>query len=335
MEFGGEKMEITSQSAAGSATTAQHDGAVLDWAAIFGGVVVAVAIGAVFAAFGAGLGLSTVSFEPGEGSFNVMVLISAVWIVLSLVVSYMAGGYISGRMRRRTGTSVADEVVARDGIGGLVVWGLGVILTVVMVHGAVMGAVSAAGSVVSAAGSAAGTVAEVAGQVAGGAAEGAVDGAESPTTNPMDFITSTMLRPNQVAATTTAAPEFTTDAGAIIGNVLLTGEASDVERSYLVSAVSAQAGLTPAESEARVDAAITSAQQARTEAMELAETAEQEVIQAAEAARVSAVLTGFLLAAAALVAAVAAHSGAVMGGRDRDAGSLYGGFAYRARSPRA
>lgn len=331
MELGGEKMEITSQ---GAAAAAQNESAALDWPAIFGGVVVAVAIGAVFAAFGAGLGLSTVSFEPGEGSFNVMMVISAVWIVVSLVVSYMAGGYIAGRMRRRAALTSADEVVARDGIAGLIVWGVGVILTVVMINGAVMSAMSAAGSVASAAGSAVGTVAEVAGQVAGGAAEGAVDGADSATANPMDFVTSTMLRPDQVAATDPAAPEFTSDAAAIIGNVMLTGEATDLERSYLVSAVAAQAGLTPAEAQTRVDAAITSAQQARTEAMELAETAEQELVQAAEVARISAVLTGFLLAAAALVAAVAAHSGAVMGGRDRDAGSLYGGFTYRARSPR-
>ena len=39
----------------------------------------------------------------------------------SLVASYLAGGYIAGRMRRRVESATDDEVTARDGINGLVV----------------------------------------------------------------------------------------------------------------------------------------------------------------------------------------------------------------------
>lgn len=49
----------------------------------------------------------------------------------------------------------------------------------------------------------------------------------------------------------------------------------------------------------------------------------------AETARIGAILTAFILAAAALVAGVVAIAGAVRGGRHRDEGRLFGGFSYR------
>lgn len=40
------------------------------------------------------------------------------------VSSFMAGGYIAGRMRRRVDAANADEIAVRDGIHGLAVWGV-------------------------------------------------------------------------------------------------------------------------------------------------------------------------------------------------------------------
>jgi hypothetical protein len=317
-------MERTEEMTRASVPEKTLPGSYLDWPAIFGGAVVAIAIGSVLSAFGAALGLSTISARPGAGSFDVLVIVSALWILLSLVVSYMAGGYIAGRMRRRVDSATADEVTARDGIGGLVVWGLGVVSTVMLLHAAVMGTVSAAGSIASAAG-----------QVAGGAAQGAVNSAASSAENPMGFVTNTMLRPKQVATGGPATPSFNTDSVGILSNVVRTGEISDSDRGYLISAVAAQSGVPTAEATTRVDAAITAAKKARDDAAKLVSDAKAAAIKAVEEARIGAILTGFLLAAAALVAAVAAHGGAVKGGRDRDAGRLYGGFSYRERRLRA
>lgn len=326
-------MERTEENTRLSAPDKLLEGSYLDWAAIFGGGVVAVAIGSVFAAFGAALGLSTISADPDAGSINLMLIVTAVWIVVTLVASYMAGGYIAGRMRRRVDSAAADEVTARDGINGLVVWGLGMIVSVLLLGSAVSTTVSAVGSVASGAATVAGGVADTAGTVAAGAAQGATMGAgagsDTATTDPLDYVNRSLLRPD---ATSTVPVDPATRAGdtaAILAEVLATGEISDADRAYLVSAVIASSGATPAVADTRVEAAVTATLSARAEAERLAAEAEAAAVNASEIARVSAILSAFLLASAALVAAAAAYIGAVRGGRHRDQGKIFGGFAYR------
>lgn len=323
-------MERTEEMTRASGPAQSLEGSYIDWAAVAGGGVVAVAVGSVFAGFGAALGLSTISAQPSEGGgFDVMVIVSAIWIVVSLVASYAAGGYVAGRMRRRLDKASADEVTARDGINGLVVWGLGVVVTVMLLGSAVSTTVSAVGQAASAAGSVAGTVAETAGSVLGSAPEGALSAAGAE--NPMAYVSDALLRPAQATvAGTPADPAATaTSTAAILGKVAATGEVSDAERAYLISAVTASTGITQPEATTRVDEAITAAQTARADAERLAQDAADAVLQAAEVARISAILTAFILGAAAMVAAAAAYIGAVRGGRHRDEGRIFGGFAYR------
>jgi len=332
-----------------SAPSTTLDRSYIDWPAVFGGGVVAVAVASVLTGFGAALGLSTISAEPGEGSINLMLIISAVWIVVSLVASYMTGGYIAGRMRRRIDAAgmgtTADEVTVRDGVNGLVVWGLGIVATVYLLGAAASGTVSAAGSAASAAGSVAGTVATAAGSVMGGLAEGALSAAgglvpEAVKANPMGFVSDTLLRPATVAPGTGTPETMAQQTTAILGNIVATGEISEAERAYLVSAVTESTGVPQPQAATRVDEAVAAAQTARAEAAQLAADttaeaerlaaeAEQAVIDAAEVARVSAILSAFILAASAVVAAAAAYIGAVRGGRHRDEGRIFSGFAYR------
>jgi inorganic triphosphatase YgiF len=156
----------------------------------------------------------------------------------------------------------------------------------------------------------------------------------------MDYLNRTLLRPATVNALPADPATMAGDTAAILGNVLKTGEISDAERAYLVSAVVNSTAATPAEAATRVDAAILAAQTARSDAEkgladakatadQLAADAKAAAIKAAEAARISAILSAFLLASAAMVAAAAAYIGAVRGGRHRDAGRIFGGFAYR------
>jgi len=323
--------------ASGPATTL--DGSYIDWAAVAGGGVVAVAVGSVFVGFGAAVGLSVIPAVPGDGSFNIMVIVSAVWIVLTLVSSHAAGGYIAGRMRRRVDRVDVEEVTARDGINGLVVWGLGIVMSVILLGTAVSLAVSTAASV-------AGSAATTTGPVAGGMAQGALSAAGALMQNavpeqPTGYASSSLLRPALAGTGTAGDPGETAAAtAAILGNVASTGEVSDAERTYLVSAVVARAGASQPEAASRVDAAILAVQTARTNALKQAADLQAEAdrlaqdgidaaIAAAEAARVSAILKAFLLAAAALVAAAASYVAAVRGGRHRDDGRIFGGFAYR------
>ncbi len=338
-------MERTEEDTLFSAPDKVLDGSYMDWDAILGGGVVAVAIASVFTGFGTALGLSTISAEPGEGSFNMMLILSAFWVVITLVASYMAGGYIAGRMRRRVDFGSADEVTARDGLNGLVVWGLGIIVSVFLLGNAVSTTVATVGTAASNAGAVVGTVVQATGtamaEAAGGAisaAAGAVQGYE--TTDPMDYLNRTLLRPSAAGTTTVDLARMAGDTAAIFGNVLKTGEISDPERAYLVSAVITSTGATPAEAATRVDAAIVATQTARSDAEKaladakaaadkLVADAEAVAIEVAEVARVSAILSAFLLASAAIVAAAAAYVGAVRGGRHRDEGRIFGGFAYR------
>lgn len=314
------------QTAGPSAVSAQGTLHYIDWTSVFGGAVVATAVAGLFAAFGAGIGFSAISAEPGEGSIRLSAILTALWMVVTLVASYAVGGYIAGRMRRRVDSATPEEVTVRDGINGLVVWGVAMIAGAMLLANVVTGTVSAAGQ-------AAGTITEAAGSAIGGAAEGALGAAsammpQQAVNDPAAFFGDTLLRPTTANTTNSSPDDIARQTVSILGNVARTGEISDVERAYLVSAAAARTGLTPAEVEARVEEAVAAAQNARAEAERLAEEARQTAIDAAEAARIGAVLTGFLIAAASLVAAVAAYVGAVRGGRHRDEGRIFGGLAY-------
>ena len=320
-------MERTEAMTQGAAPGHDLDRSYIDWPAIIAGAVIAVAVAGLFASFGAALGFTAISAEPGKGSLSVAGILTVLWLVITLVASYWIGGYITGRMRRRVDKASADEVTVRDGINGLVVWGVAIIVGAMLVSNVVSSTVSAAGSV-------AGTVAQTAGSALGGAAQGALSAAgaampDTGMTNPMSFVTDTLLRPASPNPATSNPADIARQASGILANVVSTGEISDADRAYLVSAAAAQTGLTEPEVTARVDSAVKAAQDARAKATELADQAKQTAIDAAETARKGAILTGFLITAASLVAAAASYIGAVRGGRHRDEGRIFGGLAYR------
>lgn len=347
-----ERMETTIAAGQGRV----HPVSYLDWPAILGGTVVAAGTAAVFTAFGSALGLASISAEPGEGSFTLWIVVTAIWTVLSLVASYLAGGYVAGRMRRRVDEASADEVSTRDGINGLVVWGLGMLVGLWMAASLVSGVGSVAGTAATAIGSTAGGVAQGAGTALGGAAQGVAQavGAAVPEDTgdeTLTYITDTLMRPaieGTQQSGSVPAPErpaaddaeLARQVGVILGNVVRTGEISDEERAFLTAAVAQRTDLSQAEVEARVTRSVDAAMAVRTEAERMAAEARAAAEQAAaeardaaiaatEAARKSGILTAFLLTAAALVAGAAAVIGAVRGGHDRDEGRLYGGLSYR------
>lgn len=84
-----------------------------------------------------------------------------------------------------------------------------------------------------------------------------------------------------------------------------------------------------AEAQQKVDEAKAELERLQTEAQQRLDEAKQQAVDAAEQARVTGILSAFLLAASALIAAAAAYIGAVRGGRDRDEGRVWGGLSYR------
>ena len=312
------------QASAGASQMGTSAHSYVDWPSILGGAFVALAVVVLATAFGAALGMTAISADQGEASSGLLgLIISTLWIVLSMIAAYALGGYIAGRMRRRVDAATAEEVTVRDGLNGLVSWALGIVLSAILLGSLVSTAISTAGSV-------AATGAEVAGAAAGGAMTAAVALVpEMETADPMTFVTGTLLRPTTVQPGADAGQAGIADAASILSNMVATGEISDSDRAYLMQLAAARSGLTPAEVEERVDQAVNAAQSVRDEAGRLAQEAEQAVRDAAETARISAILTAFLLAATSLVAAAAAYICAVKGGRHRDEGRIFGGLAYR------
>lgn len=378
-------MERTQNETSAAAPRRELPGSWVDWSAVLAGAVIAAASAGIFAAFGAALGLSTISAEPGRGSFSLWMILTAIWVLISLMASYLLGGYVAGRMRRRLDDSEAGEVEIRDGVNGLVVWGLGMLVAGWMAASAFGGAVqavgTAAGGAAQAVGSAAGGAAQGAGSLVGGAVQGAgslvggaVQGAGSAVggalrsedgQSAVSYFNDALLRPALEGARQPEAlgepatpalddSELARQTGVVLGNVLRTGEVSEEDRAFLIAATAQRTNLGEAEVEARVDQAVQKVQETRAEAerlateareeaerlateaqaeaRRLAEEAQEAAIQAAESARVGAILTAFLLAAAALAAGAAAVVGGVHGGRHRDERRFFGGLSYRPRA---
>src|SRR5690606_21535417 len=124
---------------------------------------------------------------------------AASWLLWVQISSFMAGGYITGRLRKRHNDATEDESDVRDGAHGLLVWGGALIVGAVIAVGGI-------GAAATAVGNAAGALTNAASNVAGGAAEGAV-------ADPNAYFTDMLFRPAATTATVEgAAPAAETPA---------------------------------------------------------------------------------------------------------------------------
>lgn len=271
----------------GAASTVD-DKSYVDWPAIIAGVLLASAISIVFISFGSAIGLNFLDFD-GEGASPIWVGIAAAsWFLWVQISSFMAGGYLTGRMRRRHFDASEHESDVRDGAHGLLVWA----------GAAVLGTVIAIGGI-GAAANAVGNVAATATEATANAAEGSID--------PNAYFIDTLFRSNQPAAvadTTSARAE----AGRIFAQAALgDGTVAAEDKTYLANVVAANTGLTPEEASARVDQVAANVEAAR-----------QKAIEAARIARNTGIIGAFLIAASLLISAIGAYWAAQKGGNHRD-----------------
>ncbi len=137
----------------------------ISWAAIFGGVILVVAVQLLWSLLGAGIGLDTVNTNAGTTPAASSLGISAgAWWVVSSVIALLFGGYAAGWM--------AGIESRWDGVlHGLVTWGIATLLTVYLLSSAIGGIVgggaSALGGLASAAGSGIKDAAQPVAQAAG------------------------------------------------------------------------------------------------------------------------------------------------------------------------
>jgi hypothetical protein len=296
-------MTIDAPAGVGIAKTTLHDrdqSSYVDWPAIIAGIVLASAISLVLISFGSAVGLNFLEFGYGDGPNPIFVgIAAATWFLWVQISSYMAGGYLTGRLRRRYFDATEDESDMRDGAHGLLVWaGSAIVGTIIAVNG-----IGAAANTV---GSAASTITNAAANVSEGAAD-AVD--------PNAYFIDTMFRSNQPSDPAAARDE----AGRIFAQAALgDGTVPEADRTYLANVVAANAGIPPEEAQARVDQAITGINDAR-----------QQAADAARIARNTAIIGAFLLAAGLLVSAIGAFWAAQKGGNHRDKNTVHPGVFRR------
>jgi len=277
---------------------AEPAGSYVDWPAIIGGIVLASAISLLLLTFGAALGLSFVDFRPGGPMPSAgMAFVAAIWLLLVQVTSFMAGAYLTGRLRRRRGDASEHEIDVRDGAHGLLVWAGALVLGGLIAAGGLSALAGAAGSAAATLTNAAATVA---------------DDAQGPL-DPNAYFADALFRPGPNAAAPTGdTTAVRGEASRILAQAAVTGSVDEADRAYLASVVAANTGLPPEEASARVTQVLTEVDQARAQAA-----------QAAEALRRATVLGAFTTAAAILVSAAAAYWAAQKGGNHRDQGTAF------------
>ncbi|HTV71087.1 MAG TPA: hypothetical protein VMF90_21360 [Rhizobiaceae bacterium] len=267
--------------------TANDERSYVDWPAIFAGTVLAAAISATLLVFGSALGLSIADFDESDGISAVgLGIAAALWLVWVQVSAYFAGGYLTGRLRRRHHDATESESDIRDGSHGLVMWALGVVFSgMIAVTGLGAGAATTAIS--------ASTVA------AGAASNPEADDAYS-------VVVDRFLR-GTATGQAAIGQEGRAEIGRIITSSLDDDALADADRAYLTSLIASSAGVDEAAAQQRVDALWTEAQAARADALEVADRARKVTL-----------IGAFLTAASLFIAAAAAYYAATLGGRHRD-----------------
>ena len=240
-------------------------------------------------AFGAALGLGMVSPEDGSVPGRWLAIAAGLWFVCVVVTANVAGGYLAGRMRRRTGDATPDESDTRDGANGLTVWAVATLIGAMLATSGVSTdhprRRRGGGS----------------GDAGGGLGRGrGCRGARR---------SARLLRRPRPARRRHGhrKPEVRQEVGTILARSLRSGEVSPADRDYMVNLVAAETATPPEEVGQRVDAAL-----------QQFDEAQQAAIDAAEAARVAGIISAFAIAATLFVAAAAAYMAAVAGGKHRD-----------------
>jgi hypothetical protein len=205
----------------------------VDWTAIFAGAILASAISFVLFTFGTGIGLSLTSPYPGE-SVNIVTFAIALglWVLWVSTSSFIAGAYLTGRMRRRVADTTEHEVEVRDAAHGILVWAVSVLI----------GGLIAAWIV--------GGVASKTADVAAGAATGATAAATQEVAeqaDPTSYWTDVLFRPGAAAPSgAAAAPAATTTEAATAPAATTTTTTSETTTAPATTTTTSETTTAPA-----------------------------------------------------------------------------------------
>lgn len=280
----------------------------VDWPAIFGGAVVGSAVAFVLTAFGSGLGLSLVSPYRGEGlpAWGLVAGLG-IWTLWVAGTSFLAAGYITGRLRRRIADATAHEVQIRDGAHGVIAWGACALIGAALVAFGSYGA---------------GNIAARGASAATNAVSMVPARSADARVNPRDegnygLIVERMFGAGEENAKPGAEAARRVAARILVASVVA-GKMADPDRAYLGKLVATRSGIDEPAAQGRVD-------QAFKESQVLAEEAKK----AANVARKVAVVSAFMIAASLLIGLAACWWAATLGGRHRDEQTVFAWLQWR------
>jgi hypothetical protein len=258
----------------------------IDWPGVFAGVIVASALSWLLLTFGSAIGLASVSPYTSNGdTAKTLTLAAAAWFALTQIYAVAMGAYIAARLRPRASLIESDEVGFRDGVTGLTVWALAILIGLVL-----------AGMVAS---GAARTGAQLAG--AAGTAARQVDPA---------YTVDRLLRPGNAGQAPSGQGQIDdatrSEVGRILANALTTGDMPQADRDYLGQLVAARTGIPPEEAQRRL--------------ADIYDQAKKTALDTADKARKATAVVGFWIVFITFLAGLAAWWAGTVGGGHRDDG---------------
>src|SRR5436309_8636285 len=101
----------------------------LQWTPVIAGALAATALSLILVTFAAAVGLGVSSTAPTWRDASVALwLLSGLYLILQAIISFGFGAYIAGRLRRPVAAGPSEQVETRDGLHGLAVWAIAVVL---------------------------------------------------------------------------------------------------------------------------------------------------------------------------------------------------------------
>jgi hypothetical protein len=271
----------------------------VDWPAIFGGTVLAMATWFTLELAGFGVGLAAVNVDEA-GSWRGSAIGSGIWGIIAPLIAFFVGGLVVGRGGRAV--THAGKIVNASVMWAFAAIG-GVVVLAMMLAGLVKGAASVTTSVAGGAAKAVGT-----------AAAGIAGQADSFGLRASDALQPVNQRLQAEGKPPVTAEQLQAAAKDIVGDAVRTGT---LDRAALVSSIANETALSQADAEEVANRVQAQYEKAKKQIETQAAAAKDKAVRAAQATADATGKIMLSLFVGLVLAFIATVVGALLGGRSR------------------